>query len=251
MLSFIVMSAREKIGIMKKLIVILYTIFIALCCLSCSSNVNNIPFSTTVRLQTYSNKGDLILQYPSGEIAAKIPIAAALQGFPAVSDEIEVTDEVSAFYGGSNNGVQWIVVCGGSSANWMPYNMFLSSDEGNTWTPVITSSNVSEKGLPSFTVTGVGFVSLEHGFICYRQTNDQGPEIYETKDGGTSWKRLDISVPKEYGTPLKVTAMSPIITPKSICFPICLIGENEEYRWLYMSGTNFEEWNWSSDNLSF
>ncbi len=102
------------------------------------------------------------------------------------------------------------------------------------------------KGLPSFAITGVGFISSEHGFICFRQTICQGPEIYETKDGGVSWKRLEVSVPEEYGTPITVTAMSPIITSKSVCFPICLIGEEENHYQLYMSSTDFKEWNWSS-----
>ena len=129
--------------------------------------------------------------------------------------------------------------------------MFLSSDKGRTWTPVVISSNVCEKGLPSFAITGVGFISSEHGFICFRQTICQGPEIYETKDGGVSWKRLEVSVPEEYGTPITVTAMSPIITSKSVCFPICLIGEEENHYQLYMSSTDFKEWNWSSDTLYF
>ena len=167
---------------MKKLVNIFYMVFIALCCLSCSSSkINNAPFSTTVQLQTYTGKEELILQYPSGEIAVKLPIRTALQGFPAVEDGIEVEDEVSAFYGWSHQGVQWVVICGGSSANWTPYNVFLSSDKGRTWTPIVIPPDVGEQGLPSFTVTGVGFVSLEHGFICFRQTTHQGPEIYETK----------------------------------------------------------------------
>ena len=88
---------------MKKVIVIFYTVLISLCCLSCSSlNMGNVPFSTTVQLQTYSNREDLILQYPSGELAVKLPIDMALQGFPAVENEIKVTDEVSAFYGWSS-----------------------------------------------------------------------------------------------------------------------------------------------------
>lgn len=208
---------------MKKVIVIFYTVLISLCCLSCSSlNMGNVPFSTTVQLQTYSNREDLILQYPSGELAVKLPIDMALQGFPAVENELKVTDEVSAFYGWSSKGVQWVIICGRSSANWTPYNVFLSSDKGRTWTPVVISSNVCEKGLPSFAITGVGFISSEHGFICFRQTICQGPEIYETKDGGVSWKRLEVSVPEEYGTPITVTAMSPIIRYKSTRhFPAC------------------------------
>ena len=123
---------------MKKVIVIFYTVLISLCCLSCSSlNMGNVPFSTTVQLQTYSNREDLILQYPSGELAVKLPIDMALQGFPAVENEIKVTDEVSAFYGWSSKGVQWVIICGRSSANWTPYNVFLSSDKGRTWTPVV------------------------------------------------------------------------------------------------------------------
>ena len=237
---------------MKKVIVIFYTVLISLCCLSCSSlNMGNVPFSTTVQLQTYSNREDLILQYPSGELAVKLPIDMALQGFPAVENEIKVTDEVSAFYGWSSKGVQWVIICGRSSANWTPYNVFLSSDKGRTWTPVVISSNVCEKGLPSFAITGVGFISSEHGFICFRQTICQGPEIYETKDGGVSWKRLEVCVPEEYGTPITVTAMSPIITSKSVCFPICLIGEEENHYQLYMSSTDFKEWNWSSDTPYF
>ncbi len=48
----------------------------------------------------------------------------ALQGFPAVENELKVTDEVSAFYGWSSKGVQWVIICGRSSANWTPYNVF-------------------------------------------------------------------------------------------------------------------------------
>lgn len=237
---------------MKKLVNIFYMVFIALCCLSCSSSkINNAPFSTTVQLQAYTSKEELILQYPSGEIAVKLPIRTALQGFPAVEDGIEAEDEVSAFYGWSHQGAQWVVICGGSSANWTPYNVFLSSDKGRIWTPVVTPPDVGEKGLPSFTVTGVGFVSLKHGFICFRQTIHQGPEIYETKDGGASWKRLEISVPEKYGTPITVTAMSPIITPSSVCFPICFVGEGENRHLFYMSSTDLEEWHWSSDTLYF
>ena len=157
---------------MKKVIVIFYTVLISLCCLSCSSlNMGNVPFSTTVQLQTYSNREDLILQYPSGELAVKLPIDMALQGFPAVENEIKVTDEVSAFYGWSSKGVQWVIICGRSSANWTPYNVFLSSDKGRTWTPVVISSNVCEKGLPSFAITEMCI----RDSLCRRQTRGSLP----------------------------------------------------------------------------
>ena len=109
---------------MKKVIVIFYTVLISLCCLSCSSlNMGNVLFDHSTTSDLFKQRRSHIT-ISSGELAVKLPIDMALQGFPAVENEIKVTDEVSAFYGWSSKGVQWVIICGRSSANWTPYNVF-------------------------------------------------------------------------------------------------------------------------------
>ena len=209
----------------------------------------DIGFFTTVKLNVYYEDESLVVQYPSGERAVHLPIDDATRNFPAISNTNlrngdELVEGVSVFYGKKAGELQWAVVCGDPSAGTMPINVLLSEDSGKSWEPIVTAYE-EHKNLPSYVVIGAGFQSAGRGFLCYRHTMDEGPEIYMTMDGGGSWERLDIPIPQEFNG-YTMDPYSPIITDQSVSFPVVMNDERGFAQIRYLSSLDFVGWKWTS-----
>lgn len=206
-------------------------------------------FFTTLKLGAYYGEDLLIVQYPSGEQAVRLPIDAAVMGFPASSNdhtgnETELIEGISVLYGKKTDGLQWAVVCSGPSAGAMPINILLSKDNGKSWNSITAHYDKHNSGLPSYVVIGAGFQSAERGFLCYRHTMDMGPEIYMTTDSGCSWDRLAVQIPQEFSE-YTMDPYSPIITDQSVSFPIVMYDQHGFSQIKYLSTVDFEVWKWT------
>lgn len=211
---------------------------------ACSGNTAAKPgFSTGIELLGTMSGDAMELRYPSGEAAASLPLDAATAGFPgkesSAAEQGEERPTLPVFYGAAPSGLCWAVVCSGPALGTMHSNVLISADGGETWELASSSENT-----PHDVVTGAGFQDREHGFLCCRYSEDSGPVIYATADGGSSWARLELDVPAAYEN-WKKTPLSPIITEKSVCFPVQLRDENEITSMAYCSSTDINEWIWS------
>ena len=216
----------------------------ALLLCACGGNTAEKPgYSTSIELPGYVSGDTLELRYPSGETAASLPLDAATAGFPGrESAPAEVEGEeapLSVFYGRNYAGLCWAVVCSGPSAGSANTNVLLSTDGGETWSLASSAENTTHE-----LVTGAGFQSKDRGFLCCRYTQDSGPVIYTTGDGGASWTRLEPDIPQAYAG-RKMTPFSPIITEQSVCFPVMLRDENGIESLAYCSTQDLKNWIWS------
>ena len=200
-------------------------------------------YSTTLELAGTVSDSTLEVRYPSGETAAALPLDTAATGFPGTESAAAEQDgeeaALTVFYGSDFAGLQWAVVCSGPSAGLANSNVLLSTDGGKTWNLISSAENTTHE-----VVTGAGFKDREHGFLCCRYTQDSGPVIYATADGGASWERLDTAVPPAYAA-WKKTPGSPVITGQSVCFPITLRDEKGTEFLAWCSSQDLKTWVWS------
>lgn len=93
---------------------------------------------------------------------------------------------------------------------------FLTHDSGKTWEE---SGNLNE--FYPFVITGVGFSSQDVGFVSYRYYHENGPIIWQTKDGCKTWDRLDIELPTQYQAGgYRATPLSPRFSGIEGVYPI-------------------------------
>ena len=199
-------------------------------------------FSSALLLRAYEGPdGTCEIRYPSGETAAILEAEDAFRGFPgrsASAGESEgAVSGIPTYFGQALDGTLYAVTCSGPSAGSSSCNVLLSQDGGTTWT--LTGS----RPVPLSMATGAGFQTEQVGFLCSRYFQDSGPEIYLTRDGGESWSRLELERPEEYRD-YSMTPGTPILTQRSVCFPIQAYGPDGE-RPLYCSSTDLEHWIWT------
>jgi photosystem II stability/assembly factor-like uncharacterized protein len=209
---------------------------------SCSKQAPPSTFGSTIELVGYQAGNIFEIRYPTGEVAASLSSEDALFQFPAgQSDESSDSSEgLKTFYGQGSAGLRWAVVCSGSSLGNMQANILLSQDYGKSFQRIGDADEYTRA-----VITGAGFLSAECGFLCYRYTNTNGPEIYMTNNGGEDWEFLEITVPEAYSS-CKMMPRSPVITERSVCFPVDLYNESGLIGTVYCSSTNLDEWNWTT-----
>ena len=74
-----------------------------------------------------------------------------------------------------------------------------------------------------------------------RYTQDAGPVIYATQDGGSSWERLPVA---EGYDGFSKTPGSPVMTAQSVWFPVVLRDEAGNETTVYYSSQDMETWSW-------
>lgn len=133
------------------------------------------------------------------------------------SDYIIQDAKGSEFFIGFTSKNEGWMVSGHSSGVGSALNaVFLTSDGGKTWEEIGNPNETYSEHL-----TGVGFSNKDIGFLGFRYYQDDGPEIYWTKDRGTSWEKLAVTLPEKFGA-YKKTPLSPIFIGESGKFPILL-----------------------------
>lgn len=199
----------------------------------------NTGYSTTLELTGMEKNGTFYLHYPSGELAASIPRELAASGFPASEPPAEgetASFPGTVFYGGNGKGLEWAVVCSGPSAGLCNTNVLLSKASGESWKLISSCENT-----PHELVTGAGFQDERTGFLSCRYTQDAGPVIYATQDGGSSWERLPVA---EGYDGFSKTPGSPVMTAQSVWFPVVLRDEAGNETTVYYSSQDMETWSW-------
>ncbi len=132
----------------------------------------------------------------------------------------------------------WLVICSFVGMGREQHYIYMTADGGKTWKPV--SGNVND--VYSGMLSGAGFASDKVGFLCFRYETDFQPAICVTRDGGLTWSRLSVSLPKEYDGYNK-TPLSPALDGTDIVLPVLLTDDSGEAGTVYLvSDDEGETW---------
>lgn len=123
----------------------------------------------------------------------------------------------------------WLVICSFVGMGHELHYIYMTSDGGKTWKYV--NGNIND--IYSRMLSGGGFVNDEVGFLCFRYESDFQPAICVTRDGGLTWSKLFISLPREYDGYNK-TPLSPVLKGTDIVLPVLLTDDNGEAGTIYL-----------------
>lgn len=235
---------REIVIVKNKKLVSILVLLGCICILisSCSKQAPPGTFGSTIELVGYQSENIFEIRFPTGEIAAYLPSEDALFQFPAIqsNNSSDPPQGLKTLYGQGSAGLRWAVVCSGPALGNMQANILLSQNYGKSFQRIGDADEYTRA-----VITGAGFLSAECGFLCYRYTNDNGPTIYMTNNGGEDWESLKITVPESFSE-FKMTPLSPIIAEHSVCFPVHLYNESGLIGTVYCSSISLAEWHWTT-----
>ena len=143
-------------------------------------------------------------------------------------------DGDAQYYGGyvGFNGTKdgYLVLTSAVAMNHQGLRIYLTDNGGETWSEIGTPYDVHISVL-----TGAGFASDQVGFISYRYYEDAGPDIWWTRDGGDTWRKLEVSIPEAYqGDQYRFTPLSPAFDGLEGTYPIVVSDSGEEQTTLTM-----------------
>lgn len=96
-----------------------------------------------------------------------------------------------------------------------PVRIFLTDDGGDTWRAIGDPTD-SHPGVS----TGAGFSTPRIGFVSYRYSEDAGPDIWRTLDGGDTWEKLTVTLPDGYTEDHRFTPLTPSFDGEKGVYPI-------------------------------
>ena len=164
---------------------------------------------------------------PDGDVIAAIPLKEALGAVPA--DEGEPGD-IPTLWGRSGS-LAWSVLKADAAQDAA---VLLSADSGKTWKRCSGALSLSE-------ITGAGFLTARHGFVCGRDSD--GFAVRETEDGGETWTEPGISVPDVLAG-ISLIPSSPVLDDGCAIFPV---GTDMDSSWLYSCiWTPEDGWFWDT-----
>jgi len=123
----------------------------------------------------------------------------------------------------------WLVICGFVGMGQERHDIYMTADGGKTWTQV--QGDIDD--VYGRMLSGAGFVNDKVGFLCFRYGTDFQPAICVTRDGGLTWSRLSVSLPKEYDGYNK-TPLSPALEGTDIVLPVLLTDGSGEAGTVYL-----------------
>lgn len=131
----------------------------------------------------------------------------------------------------------WIVICSFVGMGNEQHELYSTKDGGASWTQI--ASNIDD--IYGRVLSGCGFVDENVGFLCFRYEDEKfSPAVCMTEDGGETWEKINISVPKEYEGQ-KATALSPAWHDKEFVLPVMLEKDGQqEIVEFVKNGKNFE-----------
>lgn len=110
----------------------------------------------------------------------------------------------------------WVVICSFVGMGNERHELYSTKDGGTSWTKI--DSNIDD--IYGRVLSGSGFVDENIGFLCFRYENEEfSPAVCMTEDGGETWEKINISIPKEYEGQ-KATALSPAWHDKEFVLPV-------------------------------
>ena len=130
-------------------------------------------------------------------------------------------------FNGDENG--YLVLTSGAAMNHQDLRIYLTDNKGATWHEIGNPYHLHISVL-----TGAGFASEQVGFISYRYFEDNGPDIWWTKDGGNSWEKLKVEIPEEYAPDQhNFTPLSPSFEGDEGIYPIIMSAIDERTIYMY------------------
>lgn len=146
------------------------------------------------------------------------------------------------FIGFTTKNDGWLVAADGVAMGHEENRIFLTSDGGKTWHEIGNSNDVYARVL-----TGAGFVNDQIGFLCFRYDSDFQPAICRTLDGGLTWQKLYLTLPKKYDE-YGQTPLSPVFDEGNGLFPILLSkdGANNVVGTIYLTSDDYGK-TWTYD----
>ncbi|MGE5577315.1 MAG: WD40/YVTN/BNR-like repeat-containing protein [Syntrophothermus sp.] len=112
----------------------------------------------------------------------------------------------------------WLVLCSFRGMGNEDHYIYKTADGGKTWTEVLGNANDTYARV----LTGAGFANENIGFLSFRyESIDFQPAICRTQDGGLTWEKLFIILPKEFDEYSK-TPLSPVFYGANGLYPILL-----------------------------
>jgi hypothetical protein len=170
-------------------------------------------------------------------------VVTGSEGMIAFGDWHEDIQYYGGYIGAYGNTGGYLILTAGVAMNSQPMRIYLTDDNGYTWTEIGNPSVVH-----SSVLTGAGFASESVGFISYRYYEDSGPDIWRTKDGGETWSKLEISLPAAYrAEKFRFTPQTPTFNGEEGAYPISVLdtdadGESTIYMYSHDGGLS-----WSFD----
>ena len=151
-----------------------------------------------------------------------------------VKSEIIAKSGVSKLYVGfitKNDG--WLVLCSFTGMGTEYNFIYKTYDGGKTWIQIGNPNSTDAR-----VVTGAGFSDNETGFLCFRFETSQ-LNICATQDGGNTWKKLNISIPKEFEQYCSATPLSPLFNGGKGLLPIELQDDSGQSKLIYFTSDDY------------
>lgn len=147
------------------------------------------------------------------------------------------------FIGFTTKNKGWLVATDGVAMGRQNNRIFLTSDGGKTWLETGNSNDIYARVLE-----GAGFSNEEIGFLCFRYETDFQPAICWTQDGGATWEKLYVSLPKAYDKYNK-TPLSPVFEGAKGYLPILLSNGNGDAATVYLTTGDYgKNWTYSASS---
>jgi len=189
--------------------------------------------SSEEKVQIYTEKG--------GTFLMSIPIEI-FDDFPA-ADNLQDGWVTIPFFCGSNKGLKWAVACSGPSLGQATANIFLSTNDGESFYRIGDADRVYPHP-----ISGAGFCSPEVGFLCYYLYEGPEPEIFRTTDGGNTWERVVVEVPERLRSCDHLTPLSPGFSGEFGRMPV-INNSNEPPVAYLITRDGGLSWEWESKGL--
>ena len=238
--------------------------------------IDNIALSNAGNTHSLNGDGSVVLSYNKGSSTICAPLKLNASGiFSAGMEESEtgfyISEAKTAIaYGGDGKAVNVLIsndkgktwnnytVAGSNNMSgskfitfdtvndgWLTVNpgvamgtsynyIFATHDGGNTWTQIGNPNYIYSR-----VSTGMGFANNQIGFLCFRYDfADFEPAICWTQDGGLTWVKLRITLPKEFDAYNK-TPLSPLFNGANGLFPIQLSNNDGYYATIYLTSSDY------------
>lgn len=183
--------------------------------------IDNISLPDKKNAHSLDAADNVLLSYDDGTTKATAPIKLTPSGSDSATG---IAVDKAGFYISAE---KTAIAYGGT--NHEPMYVITSDDMGKTWTQ-IGNSNASDARV----LTGAGFSDNKTGLLCFRFETSQ-LNICSTQDGGKTWAKLDISVPKGFEEYYSATPLSPVFNGSKGELPIQLKNKNDQTKTIYFS----------------
>lgn len=237
---------------------------------------DNIALTHAGNSWTVDEDGNVIISYNRGKTTIKTPVTVDKDEMEYAGDKtypgVFISEEKTAMaYGGTSGDPIYMIYSDDMGKTWTRldiisnnvgvgqlYISFITQNDGwlvlgnfhgmgyennfiyrtvnggKTWTQIGNPNDLYARVL-----TGAGFSNDKIGFLCFRYDFiDFKPAICRTQDGGQTWEKLYITLPKKYAD-YKKTPLSPVFYGTNGLFPIQLSNSEGTVETIYLKSDDY------------